>query len=73
MTNINDILQIGSGNSNALRNFLSQSEVEKQIELDSFVDKLVGFRRLGNKRPKKSEQILNGYEKILALVERFKA
>ena len=44
---------------------------QNEIFIQDFVSKLTHDRRLGNKRPAKLEKIVNGYNKVIALVDRF--
>lgn len=46
---------------------------QQQIYIQNLVSDLSHNRRLGNKRAKKTEQIVMGYNMIMALVDRFKA
>lgn len=46
---------------------------QQQIQLQNRVNDLSHNRRLGNKRGNKTLQIYNGYNKILSLLDRFKA
>ena len=45
--------------------------VQQQIYIQNLVSDLSHNRRLGNKRAKKTEQIVLGYNKILTLLGRF--
>ena len=46
--------------------------VQQQIYIQNLVNDLTANRPLRGKRPKKTEQIILGYNVILSLLERFK-
>lgn len=46
--------------------------VQQQIYIQNLVSDLSHNRRLGNKRAKKTEQIVLGYNAIMALIGKFK-
>lgn len=47
--------------------------VQQQIYTQNLVNDLTANRPLRAKRPKKTEQIILGYNKVLSLLDRFKA
>ena len=47
--------------------------VQQQIYIQNLVNDLTANRALRGKRPQKTEQIILGYNKVMALLDRFKA
>ena len=47
--------------------------VQQQIYIQNLINDFTHNRRLRGKRPQKTEQIVLGYNKVMALLDRFKA
>jgi hypothetical protein len=47
------------------------TKTQELIAIDSYFQRLTNYRRLGNKRDKRLEQVIAGYNKTFALVGRF--
>lgn len=59
--------------NNTPQNLEQFNIVQQQIYIQNLVNDLTANRRLRGKRPQKTEQIILGYNKILTLLDRFKA
>ena len=47
------------------------SQTQQLIAVDNYFQQLTNYRRLGNKRIKRLEQVIGGYNKIQTLLARF--
>lgn len=47
------------------------TKTQELIAIDNYFQRLTNYRRLGNRRDKKLEQVINGYNKMFALIGRF--